>query len=459
MFIKQIESFCNFPLTQDQENLVKNLSNFIFHREDCNIFILDGYAGTGKTTIISALIKTLPYYNIRTELLAPTGRAAKVLSNRSLQQAYTIHKKIYYTQIDYYSNICLKLKENKNHHTIYIIDEASMIGEGDNLLTDLFSYVKNGVKNKIILLGDKAQLPPVGSRESFALDADYLNQRFAEPIGYYQLTQVVRQALKSGILKNAANIRWAIENKTQLPIFKTQNHKDFKQIEAIDFEDTLVNQYRQIGEKEVVVVTRSNFAANQLNQYIRNRILEKENIIDIGEKLMSIRNNYYWQTENEYSDFIANGDIVEVTNIYSYEEKFGFNFANIEARINESKIPIELTIMLDTLSEKQAHLSQEKERQLYNNIFSYYQKDCNNKALIHKAVKEDKYFNALQVKFSKAITCHKAQGGDWHTAFILNEVQASEAINQDYFRWLYTAVTRAREQIFLVNFSEEFFLE
>jgi exodeoxyribonuclease-5 len=174
---------------------------------------------------------------------------------------------------------------------------------------------------------------------------------------------------------------------------------------------------------------------------------------------MSIRNNYYWQTENEYSDFIANGDIVEVTNIYSYEEKFGFNFANIEARINESKIPIELTIMLDTLSEKQAHLSQEKERQLYNNIFSYYQKDCNNKALIHKAVKEDKYFNALQIKFSKSITCHKAQGGDWHTAFILNEVQASEAINQDYFRWLYTAVTRAREQIFLVNFSEEFFLE
>jgi exodeoxyribonuclease-5 len=459
MFVKQIESFCNFPLTQDQENLVKNLSNFIFHREDCNIFILDGYAGTGKTTIISALIKTLPYYNIRTELLAPTGRAAKVLSNRSLQQAYTIHKKIYYTQTDDYSNISLKLKENKNHHTLYIIDEASMIGEGDNLLSDLFSYVKNGVKNKAILLGDKAQLPPVGSNESFALNPDYLRQRFFEPIEYYQLTQVVRQALQSGILKNAANIRWALNNKLQLPIFKTQNHKDFKRIESIDFEDTLVNQYRQIGEKEVVVVTRSNFAANQLNQYIRNRILEKENIIDIGEKLMSIRNNYYWQTENEYSDFIANGDIVEVTNIYSYEEKFGFNFANIEARINESKIPIELTIMLDTLSEKQAHLSQEKERQLYNNIFSYYQKDCNNKALIHKAVKEDKYFNALQVKFSKAITCHKAQGGDWHTAFILNEVQASEAINQDYFRWLYTAVTRAREQIFLVNFSEDFFID
>jgi exodeoxyribonuclease-5 len=459
MFVKQIESFCNFPLTQDQENLVKNLSNFIFHREDCNIFILDGYAGTGKTTIISALIKTLPYYNIRTELLAPTGRAAKVLSNRSLQQAYTIHKKIYYTQTDDYSNISLKLKENKNHHTLYIIDEASMIGEGDNLLSDLFSYVKNGVKNKAILLGDKAQLPPVGSNESFALNPDYLRQRFFEPIEYYQLTQVVRQALQSGILKNAANIRWALNNKLQLPIFKTQNHRDFKRIESIDFEDTLVNQYRQIGEKEVVVVTRSNFAANQLNQYIRNRILEKENIIDIGEKLMSIRNNYYWQTENEYSDFIANGDIVEVTNIYSYEEKFGFNFANIEARINESKIPIELTIMLDTLSEKQAHLSQEKERQLYNNIFSYYQKDCNNKALIHKAVKEDKYFNALQVKFSKAITCHKAQGGDWHTAFILNEVQASEAINQDYFRWLYTAVTRAREQIFLVNFSEEFFID
>lgn len=459
MFLKQIESFCKFPLTQDQENLVKNLSNFIFHKDDCNIFILDGYAGTGKTTIISALIKTLPYYNIRTELLAPTGRAAKVLSNRSLQQAYTIHKKIYYTQTDDYSNISLKLKENKNHHTLYIIDEASMIGEGDNLLSDLFSYVKSGVKNKVILLGDKAQLPPIGNNESFALNPDYLRQRFFEPIEYYQLTQVVRQALQSGILKNAANIRWALNNKLQLPIFKTQNHKDFKQIEAIDFEDTLVNQYRQIGEKEVVVVTRSNFAANQLNQYIRNRILEKENIIDIGEKLMSIRNNYYWQTENEYSDFIANGDIVEVTNIYSYEEKFGFNFANIEARINDNKTPIELTIMLDTLSEKQAHLSQEKERQLYNSIFSYYQKDCNNKALIHKAVKEDKYFNALQVKFSKAITCHKAQGGDWHTAFILNEVQASEAINQDYFRWLYTAVTRAREQIFLVNFSEEFFID
>lgn len=458
MFVKQIESFCKFPLTQDQENLVKNLSNFIFHRDDCNIFILDGYAGTGKTTIISALIKTLPYYNIRTELLAPTGRAAKVLSNRSLQQAYTIHKKIYYTQIDNYSNISLKLKENKNHHTLYIIDEASMIGESDNLLNDLFSYVKNGVKNKIIFLGDNAQLPPVGSSESPALNPESLNQRFFEPIEYYQLTQVVRQALKSGILKNAANIRWAINHKLQLPIFKTKNHKDFCRIEAIDFEDTLVNQYRQIGEKEVVVITRSNFSANQLNQYIRNRILEKENIIDIGEKLMSIRNNYYWNTENEYSDFIANGDILEITNIFSYEEKFGFHFANIEAKINESQTPIELTIMLTTLTDKQAHLSQDKERELYNAIFAYYQKDCNNKALVHKAVKEDKYFNALQVKFSKAITCHKAQGGDWHTAFILNEIQALNAENQDYFRWIYTAVTRARKQIFLINFSEEFFV-
>ncbi len=458
MFVKQIESFCKFPLTQDQENLVKNLSNFIFHRDDCNIFILDGYAGTGKTTIISALIKTLPYYNIRTELLAPTGRAAKVLSNRSLQQAYTIHKKIYYTQIDNYSNISLKLKENKNHHTLYIIDEASMIGESDNLLNDLFSYVKNGVKNKIIFLGDNAQLPPVGSSESPALNPESLNQRFFEPIEYYQLTQVVRQALKSGILKNAANIRWAINHKLQLPIFKTKNHKDFCRIEAIDFEDILVNQYRQIGEKEVVVITRSNFSANQLNQYIRNRILEKENIIDIGEKLMSIRNNYYWNTENEYSDFIANGDILEITNIFSYEEKFGFHFANIEAKINESQTPIELTIMLTTLTDKQAHLSQDKERELYNAIFAYYQKDCNNKALVHKAVKEDKYFNALQVKFSKAITCHKAQGGDWHTAFILNEIQALDAENQDYFRWLYTAVTRARKQVFLINFSEEFFV-
>lgn len=459
MFLKQIESFCNFPLTQDQENLVKNLSNFIFHSEDCNIFILDGYAGTGKTSIISAIIKTLPYYGLRCELIAPTGRAAKVLSNRSLQQAYTIHKKIYYTQIDNYSNISLKLKENKNHHTIYIVDEASMIGESDGVLNDLFYYVKSGVKNKVILLGDKAQLPPIGSSESFALNPEYLKQKFLEPIAYYQLTQVVRQALESGILKNAANIRWALTNKLQLPIFKTKNLSDFKRIESIDFEETLASKYRELGEKEVVVVTRSNFAANQLNQYIRNRILEKENIIDIGEKLMSIRNNYYWQTEDEYSDFIANGDIIEITNIFSYEEKFNFHFANIEAKINESQTPIELTIMLDTLSEKQAHLSQERERELYEKIFAHYQKDCNNKALIHKAVKEDKYFNSLQVKFSKAITCHKAQGGDWHTVFILNEVQASEAESHDYFRWLYTALTRAREQIFLVNFSEEFFVE
>lgn len=445
-------------MTEDQLNLVKKLSNFIFHKDDCTIFILDGYAGTGKTTVISALIKTLEYYNIRTELLAPTGRAAKVLANRSSQQAYTIHKKIYYTQTDNFSNISLKLKENKNHHTLYIVDEASMIGEGDSLLTDLFSYVKTGVKNKIILLGDNAQLPPVGSEESLALNPEYLKQKFFEPIDHYQLTQVVRQALISGILKNAANIRWALEHKLQIPIFKTQNHKDFQRIESCDFEDTLVNQYRKYGEKEVVVITRSNFVANQLNQYIRNRILEKENIIDISEKLMSIKNNYYWNTENEYSDFIANGDILQITNIYSYEEKYGFQFANIEATINESETRIELTIMLDTLTDKQAHLSQERERELYESLFQEYQKESNNKALIHKSIKENKYFNALQVKFSKAITCHKAQGGDWHTAFILNEVQTDESLCKDYFRWLYTAITRARKQIFLINFSEEFFL-
>ena len=468
MFIQQLQYHFQYPFTEDQQQLAVKLCEFLFNSPHTNILIIDGYAGTGKTGMVSALVKTLPAYNIKTILLAPTGRAAKLLSRYSQKPASTIHKHIYYASADKEGNINLKLKQNKNTQTLYIVDEASMIGESErlfdtnSLLSDLITHCNNKQGNKIIFVGDTAQLPPIGSPCSPALDKDYLNSHFNQPTAYHHLRQVVRQALQSGIVKNASNIRWSLaNNRIKLPIFKTANQQEDSKVEAFDLEDTLRSEYRQNGVNEVLIITRTNKLANQINQYIRTRILEKENLIDIGETIMSVKNNYHWTDQAALSDFIANGDMLQITRIFSYEDIYDMKFADIAVKFIDSpeQHEIELTIILDTLSDNQASLSEDKQRSLYNSLYNHYSQYSSDKAVIRQMIKQDKHYNALQVKFSNALTCHKAQGGDWHTVFIQQGYFSQDMLTPDYFRWLYTAVTRAKQKLYLVNFSDDFFLQ
>lgn len=468
MFLQQLQYHFRFPFTQDQQALAVKLCEFLFNSPQTNIFIIDGYAGTGKTGMVSALVKTMPAFNIKTILLAPTGRAAKVLGHYSQKPASTIHKHIYYASCDKEGNINLKLKQNKNVQALYIVDEASMIGESEqlfgssSLLSDLISHCNNGMGNKIIFVGDSAQLPPIGNTHSPALDSDYLYSHFNQQALCQHLTQVVRQALQSGILKNASNIRWSLaNNRIKLPIFKTANQQEVSKVEAFDLEDTLRNEYRQNGVNEVLIITRTNKLANQINQYIRTRILEKENLIDIGETIMSVKNNYYWTDKAALSDFIANGDMLQITRIFSYEDIYDMKFADIAVKFIDSpeQNEIELTIILDTLFDNQASLSEDQQRSLCNSLYNHYSQYSSDKAAIRQMIKQDKHYNALQVKFSNALTCHKAQGGDWHTVFIQQGFFSQEMLTSDYFRWLYTAVTRAKQKLYLVNFSDDFFLQ
>ncbi|MEE1001277.1 MAG: AAA family ATPase, partial [Bacteroidales bacterium] len=309
MFFQQLQQAFRHRFTEDQQSLVEKLSDFLFHLPETKVFIIDGYAGTGKTGLMSALVKVLPFYSIKTILLAPTGRAAKVLSRNSQKTASTIHKHIYYSSIDANGNISLKLKNNKNTSTLYIVDEASMIGareqgfEAHNLLDDLLRHCLSGYGNKIIFMGDTAQLPPIGSSTSPALNQEYIETEFILNAQYQRLTQVVRQALQSGILRNASNIRWAIANgRIRLPILKTKDLNDVRIVESYDLEDTLRSEYREKGVNEVLIITRTNKLANRINQYVRTAILEKENQIDIGETIMSVKNNYFWTEKAALSD-------------------------------------------------------------------------------------------------------------------------------------------------------------
>lgn len=468
MFFRQLQQAFQYDFTEDQQTLVEALSDFLFHMPDAKAFIIDGYAGTGKTGLMSALVKVLPFYGIKTILLAPTGRAAKVLARNSGKAASTIHKHIYYSSIDADGNISLKLKTNKHTSTLYIVDEASMIGgrehtfEARNLLDDLLTHCLGGYGNKIVFMGDTAQLPPIGSTASPALDKDYMQSHFDMQTLYSRLTQVVRQALQSGILRNASNLRWALANgRIRLPIFKTKDLNDVQIVEACDLEDTLRNEYRTKGVNEVLIVTRTNKLANRINQYVRTAILEKENQIDIGETIMSVKNNYFWSEKAALSDFIANGDMLEITRIFGYEEAFGLRFADLAVKFADGREgnEIELTVILDTLFDDRASLDEDRQRRLYDSLVEHHSRNLSNKAVIKQAVKQDKHYNALQIKFANALTCHKAQGGDWQTVFIQQGFFSDEMLDSDYFRWLYTAVTRAKEKLYLVNFSPDFFAD
>ena len=457
-----------FVPTDGQATVLYHLAAFLLSRKENPTYILRGYAGTGKTSLVKTLVRTLPSIGMRYVLMAPTGRAAKVLSNYTGQNASTIHRKIYQAKTFADGSIRIARAENKYKNTLFIVDEASMIGEqkefgGSSLLDDLLGYVFSGDNCRLLLIGDTAQLPPVESHESPALDSEYLKSEFPITAATYELTEVKRQALESGILYNATDIRQLLSQNLyeyDLPLFHLQGFDDIQKIEPETFEEMLHNAFANTSDNEAVIVCKSNKRANMFNQAIRGRILNIEGEIATGDKLMVVKNNYYWAEGNEAISFIANGDMAEIRKIKHFEDMYGFRFADVELSFTDypDQPNIEAKILLDTLNSNSPSLTEEENKRLFTAIEEDYM-DIPNRRERYKEMKKNPWFNALQVKFAYALTCHKTQGGQWSSVFIDSSFNQQETLEVDDLRWLYTALTRAQERVCFVNFKEEFFAE
>jgi len=456
--------------TLGQEALSLKLADFIAESQLDAIFLLKGYAGTGKTTFLSSLVKTLAIFKFNSVLLAPTGRAAKVLSTYAGKNAYTIHKNIYRQQSSSDGTGRFVLNKNMCKDTFFIVDEASMISNSTGetsifgsgrLLEDLIEYVYSGSNCRLLLVGDTAQLPPVGLDVSPALSKEELDF-YDRDVFEYELTEVVRQDLHSGILFNATFIRNLItDGSYQSGYFHLESKlfDDVRQVSGADLIEEISTCYDRFGLIETIVVTRSNKRANKFNEGIRSAILYKEADISVGDLIMVVKNNYFWLEENEKIDFIANGDIAEIISIYKHEELYGFKFANVSLRLLDyPDIEFDCKIILDALSIESASLSGEQNRKLFDAVSEDYI-DIRSKKNRWEKIKANPYFNALQVKFAYAVTCHKAQGGQWRAVFVDQGYLTEEMLNKEFLRWLYTAFTRPTERLYLVNFNKDFFLE
>ena len=457
----------NFPYkpTFEQENVVKILANFLFCRKMDVLFLLKGYAGTGKTSLIGALVKTMDQLEQKCILMAPTGRAAKVFSHYAGHPAYTIHKKIYRqksfsNEVDNFS-----INDNLHQHTLFIVDEASMIandglsgsmfGTG-RLLDDLIQYVYSGQGCRLMLIGDTAQLPPVGEEESPALSADAL-KGYGLEVYEGMLTEVVRQLHDSGILWNATELRRYIaeEDYFTLPPIRVEGFPDIKVVPGNELIETINDCYEQVGMDETIVVCRSNKRANIYNKGIRNTILYREEELESGDLLMVAKNNYFWTEGCKEIDFIANGDIAEVRRVRREREMYGFRFADVTLRFPDyNDMELEATVLLDTLHTESPALPKEMNDKLFYAVLEDYA-DITVKRERMKKMKSDPYYNALQVKYAYAVTCHKAQGGQWKRVFLDQGYMTEDMLSPDYFRWLYTAFTRATETLYLVNWPKE----
>jgi len=456
----------DYEPTESQKDLITKLSVFISDSEQKHLFLLKGYAGTGKTSIISSLVKTLDEFNLKYVLLAPTGRAAKVLSTYTQRPAFTVHKKIYIQKSSREGMGIFALEKNMHSNTYFIIDEASMInnqaqeldifGTG-RLLDDLVEYVYIGKNNKLILIGDTAQLPPVGLDISPALDLAIL-QNYNLKVTESCLIDVIRQSMGSGILFNATALRDLLDNnRITLPSVRTKGFPDVIPISGSDLIEELSKSYDVHGHDKTIVVTRSNKRANKYNQGIRNQILNRESEICRGDFVMIVRNNYFWLDENQATDFIANGDIAEVIRITNQEEQYGLRFADATLCFPDyGNMMVSCKVMLDTLSIETAALNHEKSTELYHHIVEDYP-EIKSRRKQYETVREHPYFNALQIKFAYAVTCHKAQGGQWESVFIDQGFITEDMINVEYLRWLYTAFTRATKKLFLINFNSRYF--
>jgi exodeoxyribonuclease-5 len=463
-----IEDNFDYEPTDSQRELILKLSFFLTDSSPKNIFLLKGYAGTGKTSIISSLVKTFDEFRIQYVLLAPTGRAAKVLSTYTQRPAFTIHKKIYIQKSSKEGMGIFVLEKNMYSNTYFIIDEASMInnqaqeleifGTG-RLLDDLVEYVYNGKNNKLILIGDTAQLPPVGLNISPALDPEVL-KKFDLKVTESGLRDVIRQSMGSGILHNATAIRNLLDNRNiGLPSIRTKGFRDVIPISGQDLLEELERSYYDNGHDRTIVVTRSNKRANKYNQGIRNQILNRESEISRGDFVMIVRNNYFWLDEDQATDFIANGDIAEVVRISNIEEQYGFRFADATLSFPDyGNMEVTCKVMIDTLMIETAALDHEKSTELYHHIIEDYP-EIKSKRKQYETVREHPYFNALQIKFAYAVTCHKAQGGQWDSVFIDQGYINEDMINVEYLRWLYTAFTRAIKKLYLINFNTKYFTD
>ncbi len=447
-----------FEPTKDQTKFIDLFSSFMNKREAYKTFLLKGYAGTGKTTLVSALVKTCKELNIPIILLAPTGRAAKVLGNYSSAPASTIHRAIYHKKsMDIASNFVLGF--NKISNALFVVDEASMIntssesffGTGD-LLSDLIEYVFSGAPNtKLLLLGDDAQLPPVFQEYSPALDVKKLESMGLD-VTSHTLTEVLRQSEESGILVNATHIRQNIDTPECLQL---ECFPDVKRVDGTNFVESLEDSFSKVGMEETLIVTRSNKMASLYANGIRNRILNKEGMLSNGDKLMVLKNNYFFG--NDYGlELIANGDMAEIVRIGRSKELYGFKFRDLTLYFSDYSYEIDVTILEESLSCVSPAELQELNAKLFKAVEEDYA-HIKSKRERYKKMREDKYLNALQVKLAYAITCHKAQGGQWKHIYVdMGRIQKDE-IDVSFMRWLYTAVTRATEKLYLIQFSDDYF--
>ena len=444
------------------------MAHFLYDADPRSLFLMKGYAGTGKTSLVSALIQVLPQLRVNTVLLAPTGRAAKVIAGYSGRQAYTIHKKIYMTVTDAGGAIRTVRAINKHAYTLFIVDEASMIGveptsTRQSLLEDLVDYVYDGNHCRLMLIGDTAQLPPVGQSESPALDERFLSASFSLNLISCELTEVVRQQQLSGILGNATALRSQIAllspgEAAQLPLFDVGGTTDVVPLSGEDLMETLFREYGSYALEDVVVVTRSNKRANLFNQGIRNSVLFREEEVNAGDYLMVVKNNYFWLDEESTIGFIANGDIVEVLSVRNVQELYGFRFADATVRFVDypDEEPRDCKLMLSTLYSESPSLTHEESERLFNTVMEDYA-ELPHKADRLRELRQNPYYNALQVKFAYALTCHKTQGGQWRTVIVDQGFLGENSVDRDYLRWLYTAFTRATEKVYLLNFDATFF--
>ena len=467
-FYNLAKNHFSFKLTTKQDLTLYKLSEFILNEDDNSLFILKGYAGTGKTTILSSIINNLWKIKKSGVLMAPTGRAAKVLSNYTNTEANTIHKKIYFPKKNSSGNIDFVLQANKSKNTIFIVDEASMISsksqnkklfDTTSLLSDLIQFVYSGYKCKIIFIGDTAQLPPVNSKLSPSLDPDYLEENYNKNVLSIELDEVVRQEVLSGILNNATILRESlIDEDFEEFKFNISGFNDIIRLQdGEDIINSLTDSYNIFGKEETALIVRSNKRANLYNQQIRNRILFNENELSVGDNLMVVKNNYYWLKSTSEAGFIANGDIIKILEISRIVDLYDFRFAEVTVQmIDYPKMkPFDTVLMLDTINLETPSLNYEKANHLYNEVM----KDYVSEKVKYKRflkVKNNKYFNALQVKFSYAITCHKSQGGQWTSVFV-EQPYLPNGIDKDFIRWLYTGLTRAKEKLYLIGFKDEFF--
>ena len=457
----------NFPYkpTLEQEKVVKKLADFLFCRNSETLFLLRGYAGTGKTSLIGALVKTLDQLQQKCILLAPTGRAAKVFAHYAGHSAYTVHKKIYRQRSFSNEMDNFSINENLHQHTLFIVDEASMIandglsgsmfGTG-RLLDDLIQYVYSGQGCRLMLIGDTAQLPPVGEDESPALSVDAL-KGYGLEVYEGSLTDVVRQLHDSGILWNATELRRYIsdEDYFSLPSVKVEGFPDVKIVPGNELIEAINDCYDHEGMDETIIVCRSNKRANIYNKGIRNMILYREEELEAGDLLMVAKNNYFWAEGCKELDFIANGDIAVVRRVRHEQDMYGFRFADVVLCFPDyDDLELEVKLLLDTLHTDTPALPKEQNDKLFYAVLEDYA-DITTKRERMKKMKADPYYNALQVKYAYAVTCHKAQGGQWKRVFLDQGYMTEDMLTPDYFRWLYTAFTRATDTLYLVNWPKE----